>query len=83
MFLGTSESLWKDYAGVVKVVKVNGYSQLMQNNTVGGRYRLQFDKNNLGLTKGEFMAELGPVQHHVGYLITYFVDRILGVSIIE
>ena len=77
---GTSESHWKDYASIVKVVKVNGRSQLMQNNTVGGRFKLQFDKNTHGLTKGEFLAELGPVQYHVGYLITYFVDRILGVS---
>ena len=77
---GISELQWNSYARIVKITKISGPSQLMQNSTVGGRFRLNFEKNDIGITKGEFIAEAGPLQYHVGYMITYFVDRILGVG---
>ena len=79
--IGLTESRWKDHTSVQKIVKVLGRSQLMHNNTVGGRYKIQFaTSTSTGISKGEFIAEVGPLQYHVGYLLTYFVDRILGVS---
>ena len=81
---GSTETKWKHYARVQKIVKVLGKSSLMHNNTIGGRFRLQFAANNTkGISKGEFLAEAGPLQYHVGYLLTYYVDRILGVSLLS
>ena len=80
---GSTETKWKHYARVQKIVKVLGKSSLMHNNTIGGRFRLQFAANNTkGISKGEFLAEAGPLQYHVGYLLSYYVDRILGVSLL-
>jgi hypothetical protein len=80
MYVGTSEEDWKTYAESTKIVRYLGPSQLASSSVRGGRFRFQFDKNTLGLTKGEFIAEKGPKYYHLAYLASYHLDRVLGVS---
>ncbi|XP_060604905.1 uncharacterized protein LOC132757598 isoform X2 [Ruditapes philippinarum] len=75
---GTSEEDWKTYAESTKIVRYLGPSQLASSSVRGGRFRFQFDKNTLGLTKGEFIAEKGPKYYHLAYLASYHLDRVLG-----
>lgn len=45
------------------------------------RLKLQFDTNAGGLKLGEYLLEYGPSQHHIGFLVAYHLDRILGVRV--
>ncbi|XP_052798943.1 uncharacterized protein LOC128230575 isoform X2 [Mya arenaria] len=72
------EKTWLQFAYTLMFSHNLGPSQLSINSTRGGRLKLQFDENAVGLKRGEYMLEYGRHHYHVAYLALYHLDRILG-----
>ena len=63
----------------IRINKNLGLSPLSASNTLGGRLKFQFDENSMNLNKAEYLMEYGPDHFHVGFLVAYHLDRVLGV----
>ncbi|KAK3084216.1 hypothetical protein FSP39_010200 [Pinctada imbricata] len=75
---GTSEDLWKLHVKTSKIERCDGFNTLMMSNTKGGRFDVQMDKAINNLKSAIYLAEFGVRQYHIAYLITYHLDRLLG-----
>ena len=80
---GISEEEWKLFAKSVKVTRSQGLSQMSHKLVIGARLKVVYETNALGLKKGEFLLEKGPSHHHISFMIAYFLDRTLGVSLLH
>ncbi|KAK3589141.1 hypothetical protein CHS0354_017108 [Potamilus streckersoni] len=76
---GIQEGDWKRHAHLLKISSHHGLSEMATDETTGGRFKVEFTGNNPPISKAEFVAEAGPRRYHLGLLITYYLDRILGI----
>lgn len=75
---GIDEKTWRMHVPRMRIQKFLMSSKLEPVLVKGGRIKFQYDENPLGLKTGEFIIEYGAQHHHIGFLVAYHLDRILG-----
>ena len=82
-FTGFGDREWKKNMLAQRVVKVTGINKLSLESTFGGRFNVELNgtQTDKRFQRAVFLLEEGPKQYHVAQLMTFKVDRFLGVSV--